>query len=71
MEKKNASTIISDSQFIALLEATKNNDQEATMQFIELFKADIENSSKYIHLPQEEAISSIIVEFLSYVKEDT
>lgn len=70
MEKKNASTIISDSQFIALLEATKNNDEEATMQLIELFKADIVHSSKYIHLPQEEAIASIIVEFLAYIKQE-
>ncbi|MBP1907531.1 hypothetical protein J2Z32_004206 [Paenibacillus turicensis] len=70
MEKKNASTIIPDSQFIALLEATKNDDQEATMKLIELFKDDIQNSSKYIHLPQEEAIASIIVEFLAYVKEN-
>lgn len=70
MEKKNDSTIIPDSQFVALLEATKNNDQEATMQLIELFKADIVKSSKYIHLPQEEAVASIIVEFLAYIKQE-
>lgn len=71
METKNTKTAISEHQFMTLLQATKENDDEATLQLIQLFKDDIQRSSRYIHMPQEDAISSIIVEFLAFVKKSS
>lgn len=69
METKNVKTIIPEHQFITLVQAAKNNNEDATLQLIELFKEDILRSSRYVPMSKEDAISSIIVEFLAYVKE--
>lgn len=68
METKNDTEIISDSEFLDLLQLAKQNDPESILQLIELFKGDILRLSKFIHMPQEDAVSQIIVEFLEFIK---
>lgn len=68
MEAKNDTEIIPDSEFLDLLQLAKQNDPESTLQLIELFKGDILRLSKFIHMPQEDAVSQIIVEFLEFIK---
>ena len=69
MEAKNDPAAITDREFLALLHAARQDDQEAMLQLIELFKNDILRSSRYIHLPQEDAVAEIVVELLQFIKD--
>lgn len=68
MEKKNGSSIITDSEFIRLLEAARKKQPEAMLEIIELFQPDIEKSSLMVRIPKEDAFSQIITEFLEYIQ---
>jgi len=68
MEAKNDPTIIPDSEFLDLLHSAKHNNPESMMELIELYKGDILRLSQFIHMPQEDAVSHIIVEFLEFIK---
>ena len=68
MEEKNDTEIITDSEFLDLLRSARQDDPESMLELIELFKGDFLRLSKFIHMPQEDAISQIIVEFLEFIK---
>lgn len=68
MEAKNDSSIISDSEFLALLQDAKKDDPVAKLKLIELFKGDILSLSKFIYLPQEDAVAEIELEILEFIK---
>ncbi|GAA0854472.1 hypothetical protein ABER99_21225 [Paenibacillus glucanolyticus] len=68
MEKENVKKIITDHEFLELLQAAKNNDHESILALIDLFKKDILSISRYIHLPKEDAISEITLEILEFIK---
>ncbi|KWX76642.1 hypothetical protein AMQ84_15000 [Paenibacillus riograndensis] len=70
MEKENDSNIISDREFLTLLQAAKRKDPAATLQLVNLFKEDILKVSRYIHLPAEDAVSMITLEFLELIQGD-
>ncbi|MEC0106957.1 hypothetical protein P4H27_08405 [Paenibacillus taichungensis] len=67
MEEKDAQTFIRDSEFVSILGAAKDKDAESILLLIDLFKEDIKHISRYIRLPEEEAASEIICEFLEFV----
>ncbi|WP_438496216.1 hypothetical protein [Paenibacillus sp. IHBB 3054] len=68
METKNDSAIISDCEFMKLLQGAKQKNPEAMIKLIDLYKEDILQLSKYIHLPKEDAISLITLEFLELIQ---
>lgn len=68
MEKKNASAVITDREFVELLLAAKQKQPEAMLQIIKLFQEDIEAVSQYIRIPREDAISHIVTELLTYIQ---
>ncbi|OAB32945.1 hypothetical protein [Paenibacillus glacialis] len=68
MEEKNDTQTITDSEFLDLLRSARQDDPESMLELIELFKGDFLRLSKFIHMPQEDAISQIIVEFLEFIK---
>ena len=68
MEAKNDTETIPDSEFLDLLHSAKQDDHESMLELIELFKEDILRLSKFIYMPQEDAISQIVLEFLEYIK---
>ncbi|WP_339221441.1 hypothetical protein [Paenibacillus sp. FSL W7-1332] len=70
MEKKNDSKVISDREFITLLQAAKRNDVQAILQLIDLYKDDIMRISQYIYMPQEDAMSTIVLEFMEVIREN-
>lgn len=70
MEKKNDTKVISDREFMNLLQAVKQNDDQAILQLIDLYKDDIKRISQYIYMPQEDAISTIILEFMEVIREN-
>lgn len=69
METKNDQPVITDREFLALLEAAQDNDPDAMIQLIDLFKEDIVRASQFIQLPKEDAVAEIVLELLAYIKE--
>jgi hypothetical protein len=70
MEAQNAPRDVPDDEFLRLLQLAKQNDEEAILQLIDLFKGDILRVSKYIYTSEEDAVSDIILEFLEMIKEN-
>jgi len=66
MEAKDDQTPIRDIEFISLLESAKKGDSESMLLIIDLFRKDIQQICRYIRLPEEEATSEIICEFLEF-----
>lgn len=71
MEEKNASTVITDDEFVVLLQAAKKGQSEAMLNIIELFRDDIERVSRTIRIPREDAVSHITTELLEYVQNES
>ncbi|WP_308722653.1 helix-turn-helix domain-containing protein [Paenibacillus polysaccharolyticus] len=67
MQKENVTTVISESEFVSLMAAAKQNDHSALLRIIDLYKPDIEELSRFIYLPYEDTASEIIVEFLEFI----
>ncbi|MEK4061492.1 MULTISPECIES: hypothetical protein [Paenibacillus] len=68
MENKDDAEMITDRQILELMQAVRQKDPEAMLQLIQLYKEDIVNISKFIHMPKEDAVSEIIIEFLEYIQ---
>lgn len=69
METQNDHPIIPDDELLNLLQAARGKDPEAMLRLIHLYEEDILRISKFIHLPEEDAVSTIILEFLEFVQE--
>lgn len=67
MQEKNDPTFISDRELLKLLQSAKQRDTEAMLKLVEVFKTDILRISKFIYLPEEDAVSEVTLEFLEYV----
>ncbi|MBE0340783.1 hypothetical protein E4V51_05700 [Paenibacillus sp. 28ISP30-2] len=70
MEKENAESIISDAEFIKLLQLARGGDQEAMSSILHLFKEDIQKTSRYIRMSREDAVQSIVTDFIEDLKRD-
>ncbi|MFF2909276.1 helix-turn-helix domain-containing protein [Paenibacillus sp. NPDC057934] len=68
METKDDPGIIPDREILELLRAAKQGDTEAMLQLIDLYEEDILRISKFIHLPEEDAVSTIVLEFLEFIQ---
>ncbi len=68
MEAQNDPRVVPDDEFLNLLQRAKQNDAEAILKLIDLYKGDIMRVSKYIHSPNEDAVSDIILEFLELIQ---
>ncbi|AZK45311.1 hypothetical protein [Paenibacillus lentus] len=69
METKDARKVISDDKLLELLNLAKKQDPEAMLRLIDLYKEEIQQVSKFIRLPEEDAISTIILEFLELIQD--
>jgi hypothetical protein len=70
METKDDLPIVPDRELLALLHAAKQKDTDAMLQLIDLYEEDILRISKFIHLPEEDAVATIILEFLEFIQKD-
>ncbi|WP_160037238.1 hypothetical protein [Paenibacillus sp. An7] len=70
MEEKDATTVITDREFLKLLQEARQKESEAMLQIIELYQDDIEKISNSIRIPKEDAKSHIIVELLEYIQSE-
>lgn len=66
-KKKNDKAVISDGELLKLIAAARLSDQAAMTKLLELYKEDILYVSQFIHMPTDDAVSAITVEFLESV----
>ncbi|WP_338553631.1 hypothetical protein [Paenibacillus sp. KS-LC4] len=69
MEAENAKAAMSDDEFLRLLHLVQQNDEQATLALIHFFEPEMKRISRFIRMPQEDAMQSMIVELLALLKE--
>ncbi|WP_028544698.1 helix-turn-helix domain-containing protein [Paenibacillus taiwanensis] len=69
MEEKKSPVSISDDDFSRLIQLAQQNNHDAIIQLINFFKDDIIHLSRYIKMPQEDAVQSMIVELIELFKQ--
>ncbi|ASR46150.1 hypothetical protein B4V02_05315 [Paenibacillus kribbensis] len=69
MEKENAQGTISDAEFIQLLNLARSGDQEAMFRILQLFEEDIQKTSRYIRMSREDAVQSIMTDFIEELRQ--
>ncbi|WP_217556844.1 helix-turn-helix domain-containing protein [Paenibacillus sp. GbtcB18] len=69
MEKENAPLPISDEEFLHLVRLSKDGDPEAMLRLLQVFEDDILKISRYIRMSREDAVQSIVTDFIALVKQ--
>ncbi|QNV58609.1 hypothetical protein GMA19_03796 [Paenibacillus polymyxa E681] len=70
MEKENAQRVISDAEFVQLLKLVRSGDQEAMYRVLQLFEEDIQKTSRYIRMSREDAVQSIVTDFIEELRQE-
>ncbi|AUJ88383.1 MULTISPECIES: helix-turn-helix domain-containing protein [Paenibacillus] len=70
MEKENAQRVISDAEFVQLLKLVRSGDQEAMCRILQLFEEDIQKTSRYIRMSREDAVQSIVTDFIEELQQE-
>ncbi|MDY8025636.1 helix-turn-helix domain-containing protein [Paenibacillus polymyxa] len=70
MEKENAQRVISDAEFVQLLKLVRSGDQEAMCRILHLFEEDIQKTSRYIRMSREDAVQSIVTDFIEELRQE-
>ncbi|WP_430628165.1 helix-turn-helix domain-containing protein [Paenibacillus alvei] len=70
MEKENAQRVISDAEFVQLLKLVQSGDQEAMYRILQLFEEDIQKTSRYIRMSREDAVQSIVTDFIEELRQE-
>ncbi|NEU28564.1 hypothetical protein FKV70_15455 [Paenibacillus ottowii] len=70
MEKENAQRVISDAEFVQWLKLAQSGDQEAMSRILYLFEEDIQKTSRYIRMSREDAVQSIVVDFIEELRQE-
>ncbi|MDY7991781.1 MULTISPECIES: helix-turn-helix domain-containing protein [Paenibacillus] len=70
MEKENAQRVISDAEFVQLLKLVRSGDQEAMYRILQLFEEDIQKTSRYIRMSREDAVQSIVTDFIEELRQE-
>ncbi|WP_341280102.1 hypothetical protein [Paenibacillus sp. FSL H8-0537] len=69
MEAKDAEAAMSDAEFLRLLELVQQNDEQAALALIRFFEPEMIRISRFIRMPQEDAVQSMTAELLAFFKE--
>lgn len=70
MEKENAERVISDAEFVQLLKLVQSGDQESMYRILQLFEEDIQKTSRYIRMSREDAVQSIVTDFIEELRQE-
>lgn len=68
MEKKKSTIPCTDNELHAMLVKAKKGDSLSLQQLIDCFMPDIMQLVFWTGMPKEDAMQSIIVEFISFIK---
>ncbi|MFJ7913813.1 MULTISPECIES: helix-turn-helix domain-containing protein [unclassified Lysinibacillus] len=70
METKYVEAVISNDELAKLIAMAKSGDKAAMTNIIDMYREDIQNSSKYIKMNKEHAFQSIITDFIELLTKD-
>jgi len=70
METKYVEAVISNDELAKLIAMAKGGDKAAMIKIINLYREDIQNSSRYIKMSKEDAFQSIITDFIELLTKD-
>ena len=68
MEKKNNSESIGENEFLRLVHDVQQGDTAAMEELLAMFESDMQLLSKYIPMPEEDALQSMKLEFITLIK---
>lgn len=70
METRYVEAVILNDELAKLIASAKSGDKAAMTKIIDLYREDIQNSSKYIKMNKEDAFQSIITDFIELLTKD-
>lgn len=70
METRYVEAVILNDELAKLIASAKSGDKAAMTKMIDLYREDIQNSSKYIKMNKEDAFQSIITDFIELLTKD-
>lgn len=70
METRYVEAVILNDELAKLIASVKSGDKAAMTKMIDLYREDIQNSSKYIKMNKEDAFQSIITDFIELLTKD-
>ncbi|WIV19546.1 helix-turn-helix domain-containing protein [Paenibacillus polygoni] len=68
MEKKNNPESIGENEFLRLVYEVQQGDPAAMEKLLDMFESDMRLLSKYIPMPEEDALQSMKLEFITLIK---
>ncbi|MEK4438984.1 hypothetical protein [Paenibacillus sp. FSL K6-2862] len=71
MEKEDFKDVISEADFIALVELAREGDQDAFLKIVDFFEEDMIQLAKYIKMPREDVMQSLKLGLLELIIEPT
>ncbi|SDM41897.1 hypothetical protein SAMN05428961_11713 [Paenibacillus sp. OK060] len=67
MEKKIVKIDISETDFVKLVQRSKEGDHEAFLQIVDLFEEEMIELAKYIKMPKEDVLQSLKLGLLELI----
>lgn len=68
MEEKHVKAVVSDDEFRAYVQLAQAGDRDAIEWMIQFYADDIQKACRYIRMPQEDAMQSILADFIAELK---
>lgn len=68
MEKEFPQNVITETEFLELIQRAQGNDKEAMLQIIELYEQEMIDLSRYIKMPKEDALQAMITGLIELIK---
>lgn len=68
MEKKSNQESIGENEFLVLVRKVQQGDTAAMEVLLSMFEADMRLLSRYIPMPEEDALQSMKLEFITLIK---
>ncbi|SDK98077.1 hypothetical protein SAMN05428961_103457 [Paenibacillus sp. OK060] len=69
MEKEDSKNVISEADFIALVQLARTGDQGAFLKIVDFFEEDMLQLAKYIKMPKEDVMQSLRLGLLELIIE--
>ncbi|MBN3525201.1 helix-turn-helix domain-containing protein [Paenibacillus apiarius] len=68
MEKEFPQNVITETEFLELIQRAQGDDKEAMLQIIELYEQEMIDLSRYIKMPKEDALQAMITGLIELIK---
>ncbi|MCE5170690.1 helix-turn-helix domain-containing protein [Paenibacillus profundus] len=68
MEKEFPQNVITETEFLELIQRAQDDDKEAMLQIIELYEQEMIDLSRYIKMPKEDALQAMTTGLIELIK---